>query len=107
MISIATTYYNRKNQFINTLKSLELSKVKDFDPKFDPRVGEQERLKNLTTVIEGQRTPAQQKLSLVDFEGRPFITSMSDRTAAGGELVKINDVVLNVESGRFIFTLNI
>ena len=72
-----------------------VSKVKDFDPKFDPRVGEQERLKNLTTVIEGQRTPAQQKLSLVDFEGRPFITSMSDRTAAGGELVKINDVVLN------------
>jgi len=31
----------------------------------------------------------------VDFEGRPFITSMSDRTAAGGELVKINDVTLN------------
>lgn len=31
MISIATTYYNRKNQFINTLKSLELSKVKDFE----------------------------------------------------------------------------
>ena len=31
MISIATTYYNRKNQFINTLKSLELSKIKDFE----------------------------------------------------------------------------
>ena len=66
-----------------------------FDPRFDKRIQEQERLKNLTTVIEGQRTPAQQQLSLVDFEGRPFITSMADRTAAGGELVKINDVVLN------------
>jgi hypothetical protein len=66
-----------------------------FDPRFDKRVQEQERLRNLTTVIEGQRTPAQQQLSLVDFEGRPFITSMADRTAAGGELVKINDVVLN------------
>jgi len=66
-----------------------------FDPRFDKRIQEQERLRNLTTVIEGQRTPAQQQLSLVDFEGRPFITSMADRTAAGGELVKINDVVLN------------
>jgi hypothetical protein len=66
-----------------------------FDPRFDKRVQEQERLRNLTTVIEGQRTPAQQQLSLVDFEGRPFITSMADRTAAGGELVKINDVALN------------
>lgn len=66
-----------------------------FDPRFDKRVQEQERLRNLTTVIEGQRTPAQQQLSLVDFEGRPFITSMADRTAAGGELVKINDVSLN------------
>lgn len=31
MISIVTTYFNRRNQFINTLKSLELSKVKDFE----------------------------------------------------------------------------
>jgi hypothetical protein len=69
--------------------------VSQFDPRFDPRVGEQERLKNLQTVIEGQVTPQQKTVSLVDFEGRPFITSMSDRTAAGGELVKINDVNLN------------
>jgi hypothetical protein len=69
--------------------------VTDFDPRFDPRVGEQERLRNLKTVIEGQVTPQQKTVSLVDFEGRPFITSMSDRTAAGGELVRINDVNLN------------
>lgn len=31
MISIVTTYFNRRKQFINTLKSLELSKVKDFE----------------------------------------------------------------------------
>jgi GT2 family glycosyltransferase len=31
MISIATTYYNRKNQFINTLKSLQKSSIKDFE----------------------------------------------------------------------------
>lgn len=72
-----------------------VTKIDEFDPRFDLRKREQEKLKNLTTVIEGQRTPIQPKLSLVDFEGRPFITSMSDRTAAGGELVKINDIVLN------------
>jgi hypothetical protein len=69
--------------------------VSQFDPRFDPRAKEQERLKNLKTVIEGQVTPQQKTVSLVDFEGRPFITSMSDRTAAGGELVRINDVNLN------------
>ena len=31
MISIVTTYFNRRSQFINTLKSLEISKVKDFE----------------------------------------------------------------------------
>ena len=31
MISIATTYYNRKNQFIKTLKSLQQSEVKNFE----------------------------------------------------------------------------
>jgi hypothetical protein len=69
--------------------------ITQFDPRFDTRVGEQERLKNLKTVIEGTPTPAQQQYSLVDFLGRPFITSMSDRTGAGGELVRINDVDLN------------
>ena len=31
MISIATTYYNRKSQFINTLRSLEQSSIKNFE----------------------------------------------------------------------------
>jgi hypothetical protein len=34
-------------------------------------------------------------VSLADFEGRPFITSMADRTAAGGKLVGIDDVKFN------------
>jgi len=34
-------------------------------------------------------------VSLADFEGRPFITSMSDRTAAGGNLVGIDNVQFN------------
>jgi hypothetical protein len=71
------------------------TKVGDFDPRFDPRAKEQERLKNLTTTVESTQNVNAPKVSLVDYEGRPFITSMSDRTAAGGDLVKINDVSLN------------
>lgn len=65
------------------------------DPRFDPRVKEQQRIAEMVTQVEP--TGAQQipKVSLTQFEGRPFITSMSDRTAAGGNLVRINDVELN------------
>jgi hypothetical protein len=68
---------------------------KAFDPRFDPRVLEQAKLKNLTTNVEKYQPSAAPKVSLPDFEGHPFITSMSDRTAAGGHLVGVNDVNLN------------
>jgi hypothetical protein len=67
-----------------------------FDPRYDPRVLEQERLRGMTRDIQlnpgAANAPA---VSLADFEGRPFITSMADRTAAGGKLVGINDVRFN------------
>ena len=66
-----------------------------FDPRFDPRVLEQTKLKNLKTVVQPTGKVQAPAVSLVDYEGRPFVTSMSDRTAAGGNLVKINDVSLN------------
>lgn len=64
------------------------------DPRFDPRIKEQERI--ASTITEVVPTGSQQipSVSLTQFEGRPFITSMSDRTAAGGNLVRINDVEL-------------
>jgi hypothetical protein len=68
---------------------------KGFDPRFDPRVKEQERLKNLTTIVEPTGSKNIPEVSLADFEGKPFITSMSDRTAAGGNLVNINGIPLN------------
>lgn len=67
-----------------------------FDPRFDPRVKEQNRLQAMTRDIQlnpgAANAPA---VSLADFEGRPFITSMADRTAAGGKLVGIDDVRFN------------
>lgn len=59
------------------------------------RGGELERLQNLETGVERFNTNTPDQLSIVDFEGKPFITTMSDRTDAGGRLVDINGVPLN------------
>jgi len=66
----------------------------EFDPRFDKRVKEQQKLKELRTVVEPTAQINIPTVNLTQFEGRPFITSMSDRTAAGGKLTKINDVIL-------------
>ena len=68
---------------------------KGFDPRFDPRAKEQLKLQNLKTIVEPTGRQDIPNVSLADFEGKPFITSMSDRTAAGGRLVGINDTMLN------------
>jgi hypothetical protein len=64
-----------------------------FDPRFDPRVKEQGKLAKLVTDVDEPQVqvPA---VSLVDYEGRPFITSMADRTGVG-LLKSIDDVQLN------------
>lgn len=67
----------------------------EFDPRFDPRKLEQSRLQQMTTNVVPTQQAQAPAVSLADFEGRPFITSMSDRTAAGGQLVGINDVAFN------------
>jgi len=64
-----------------------------FDPRFDPRVKEQPALAALKTDVTETSTNIP-KVSLADFEGRPFITSMADRTGVG-LLNQINDVPLN------------
>jgi len=68
--------------------------IGQFDPRFDPRALEQARLRATNVDVVSTSTAPTPKVSLADYEGRPFITSMSDRTAAGGNLVKINDVAL-------------
>jgi hypothetical protein len=67
-----------------------------FDPRYDPRVKEQLRLQSMTRDIQlNPNVVNAPSVSLADFEGRPFITSMSDRTAAGGNLVGIDNVQFN------------
>jgi hypothetical protein len=70
-------------------------KYLDFDPRFDTRVLEQERLRNIRPIIEETTTTKIPTVSLSQYEGYPFITSMADRTRAGGLLTAINDVRFN------------
>lgn len=72
-----------------------VSKISDFDPRFDKRVKEREKLQKLTPVVESRGTVSAPDISITELEGMPFITSMSDRTAAGGLLKAINDVELS------------
>jgi hypothetical protein len=65
-----------------------------FDPRFDDRIKEQLRLGNLTTKVEERPLQYMEELYLPDYEGEGFVSSMSDRTAAGGMLVDINGVPL-------------
>ena len=69
--------------------------IVDYDLSFDPRAKEQARLQALTFQVNPKCTATPPTISLVDLEGRPFITSMSDRTAAGGQLTGINNIPLN------------
>ena len=69
------------------------AKIGEFDPRFDPRKLEQEKIANTAPVVEQLNQNPIPKISLADYEGRPFITSMSDRTAAGGDLLGVNDVM--------------
>lgn len=74
--------------------------IDNYDPRYDPRKGSQERLQNLQTTKDSNGIYAP-NVKLSDFEGRDFVTSMSDRLDAGGEIVDINGVPLNNPVGVY------
>jgi hypothetical protein len=66
-----------------------------FDPRFDPRVKEQDMLRNLEAeIVERADTQPMPGLSLSELEGEDFVTSMTDRTRAGAEVRSINRIEL-------------
>lgn len=85
------------------LKQIEFGAL-DYDPRFDPRAKEQQRIKETKAIIEPRLKDEPPTVSLVDFEGYPFVTSMSDRTAAGGLLTNVEGVDLsrpvNLQGGQ-------
>lgn len=65
-----------------------------FDPRFDERAKEQQRLQNLTTTVEKRMSDDVPEVYLPDYEGYGFVSGMSDRSDGGGLLVDINGVPL-------------
>ncbi|MGI9315348.1 MAG: hypothetical protein ACR2PN_11645 [Luminiphilus sp.] len=66
-----------------------------FDPRFDPRIKEQDMLRNLEAeIVERADTQPMPGLSLSELEGEDFVTSMTDRTRAGADVKSINRIEL-------------
>lgn len=64
------------------------------DPRYDSRVGEQPRIMSSNRTVEKNEIQIPD-INLEDYEGRPFILGMADRTDAGGYLTGIDDVGFN------------
>jgi len=71
--------------------------VDDFDPRFGNlqsssgvRKKEQPKIQNMKYETDLPEDAPWEDLSVYDLEGKPFILTMSDRTAAGGNLYSIN-----------------
>ena len=66
-----------------------------FDPRFDPRVKEQERIASSQFRYTESPKVEIPEISIYDLEGKPFILGMADRTAAGRSLTGIDDVTFD------------
>jgi hypothetical protein len=66
-----------------------------FDPSYEKRVGELNKIGGMEFQYKGE-PPTPKEVSIFDFEGRPFVTSMSDRSMAGTALSGIGDVKFDI-----------
>ena len=64
----------------------------EFDQRFEKRVKEQDRIAGMEIDIDALPRLNVPEIPLSQFEGRPYVTSMSDRTSAEGTLRGINGV---------------
>ena len=83
--------------FIPNITRLIKPGKQGFDTRYLTRKEDSPRAEILTTKVEERANPSVPKVKLEEFEGRPFLTQYSDRTAAGGVLVDINGVPLRVD----------
>lgn len=66
----------------------------------DPRVSDMDRIANLEIDVSRSRLPDVPIRGLDQYEGRPFIISMSDRTAAGDDLLGVNNLTYDIPVSR-------
>ena len=62
-----------------------------FDPRFDSRSREQQRISDTELVYEGSPI-VRPEVSIFDYEGKPFRITMADRTKAGSRLTGVEGV---------------
>ena len=65
------------------------------DPRIEARKNEVAKARRLAVTFAAKDKPKPDSISIFDMEGKPFITSRSDKTAAGDTIVAVNDVPLN------------
>jgi hypothetical protein len=70
------------------------------DPRIENRKGELAKIQNLELGVTPRATDPAPKVSIFDFEGHPFLSSMSDLSAAGDDLVSVNGVKFRVPFSR-------
>lgn len=70
------------------------------DPRIESRKGELGKISNLELEISPRITDPAPEVSIFDFEGHPYITSMSDLAAAGDDIISINGVRFRVPFSR-------
>ena len=81
--------------FVRKVPGLSIETVGGFDKRFDPRINERQKLEAMSPVVD-QRDVDIAEVDITDLVGLPFLTSMSDRTRAGANLIGINDVEFDV-----------
>ena len=64
------------------------------EPRIEPRKKEAPKVEKLEVELAPRKSAEPRDVSIYDLEGKPFITSMSDLSAAGDDIVGINDVPL-------------
>ena len=62
-----------------------------FDPRFDNRAREQQRISDTELTYEGSPI-VRPEVSIFDYEGKPFRITMADRTKAGSRLTGVEGV---------------
>lgn len=70
------------------------------DPRIENRKGELGKIANLEVELAPRVTDPAPEVSIFDYEGHPYITSMSDLAAAGDDITAINDVRFRVPFSR-------
>ena len=70
------------------------------DPRIESRKGELGKIADLEVELAPRVTDPAPEVSIFDYEGHPYITSMSDLAAAGDDITAINDVKFRVPFSR-------